>query len=1052
MIKCPSCGHENKIKGRFCPECGFKFERARQSRDTAQPAALQDELKLVTILFADISGFTAMSARIDPDEVKEIVVPLFENLTRAVESERGIVIKYEGDCIMAAFGTGESSELDPAHCCYAALKMRQELAVFSKNLQKTRGFELNMRIGLHSGRAVVGLIGGRLDIMGDAVNIAARMEQNAGIGKIMLTSDMAGQLKDRFLLERLESLKVKGREEPVQAYNLIGRARIVSRPILDRPTQMIGRESQLESIKEKFRAVESASVPHIFFIEGPAGCGKSRLVQEFEQHCGASPAPVPVTVNKSFFNSAIASDYHVFKVFFKTIDGGCASESELLPHLERTMKDCPLKRLKDYSKLISYLLDFEYAEDEYVKRMKRSPKEFVPIIFKAFEDYFTAAASETACVFIIEDLHWADEGSLKLIEHLLRWSGGKLFFVATSRKSPKEGNFDFPERKTTLCRLNYLSGEQSLIMIRKLLGAPGCAEVNGLEEVVGKICSVADGNPLFIEELVISMHDLGIIFKKNDTWDFDKEKFKKISLPSTVEMAIQSRIDSLSVENIGILKKAAVIGRKFSNDMLLYLLNEGKSRKAKPDLAGLIEKGILLNAGSGAYIFSHDTIRDVVYGMQTKRQKRELHEKIAARLEESAASGNLAENIESLLCYHFEKAQNKVKTVHYALLAAKASYEKYRAEDAIHYYDLVMNYLNDDNGLLDEDRLVEYLEGYSDAMILAGRSSGLLEILKKYGAGVFGVENLVRLNLKKIQAHRIFSDDRANWEKLLNETEAILNDAENIKLIEAKGKDAYFSLLAGLYESWGVFYISFRGTCDKTLFYLEEALKFRKKTGNESLAASCLTNIGFYHSIKGNHKTAVRFFKSALNAAKKSRNKRVSAICMINFGVISQAENDYDAAAEYYEKALEIAEEIGDRRDIAVSLINIGNIHCHKAEYDEALNCCMKALEISKEIGHKRGISDWMVEIGEIYIKKGDTAEAADYFKRALAIAEEIGYKYCEANCMKGFGNIRIREADYEKALDYYGQALKLYEEAGSAAEAESMKKTIGECRIHNIY
>jgi class 3 adenylate cyclase/tetratricopeptide (TPR) repeat protein len=1039
MFKCASCGHKNKINAKFCPECGFKLSGA-----AVPHSPLQDELKLLTMLFADISGFTAMSGKLAPDEVKEIIDELFEKLTGAIESERGKVIKYEGDCIMAAFGTGESGELDPVHCCYAALKMRRELADFSASLQKTRGFELNMRIGLHSGRAVVGLIGGRLDIMGDAVNIAARMEQNAGIGKIMLTSDMAGQLKGRFLLERLGPLKVKGREEPVQTYNLTGRARIGSRTILDRQTEMVGRENELGSMVEKFEESESDSAPRLFFIEGPAGCGKSRLVQEFEQRCGVFP--VPVKVIKSFFNSTIASDYHVFKVFFKTLGCGCGNESELLLHLERAMKDFPRKRLKDYSKIISYLLGFEYAEDEYVKRMKQSPKEFIPIIFKAFEDYFAAAASEAPHVFIIEDLHWADEGSVKLMAHLLRWTCGKLFFIATSRKSPKDSNFDFPEHKTALCRLNYLSGEQSRVMSEKLLNVNGAAAAEEIEPVISKICSVADGNPLFIEELVISMYDLGIIFEKNNIWVFDKEKFEKLSLPSTVEMAIQARIEGLSAGNIDLLKKASVIGRKFSEELLLYLTGQKYSKKSTPDFDELIKKGILLRAGPESCIFSHDTIRDVVYGKLTKRQKIALHEKIALWLEKSMAAGEFGENMESLICFHFEKALNKEKTVHYALLAAKASYEKYRVEDAINHYDLILKYLNDDNRLLDEGRLIEYLEGSSDAMILAGRIAGLLDILKKYGEGLFSAENLVRLNLKKIQAHRIFSDDMTGWEKLLDETESILNDAESVKLIKASGEQRYLSLLAGLYESRGVFYISFRGIGDKTLFYLEEALKIRMKTGNETRAASCLTNIGFYHSIKGNHKTAVGFFKRALKAAKKTRDKRVTAICMINLGVISQTECDYESAAKYYKKAFEISAEIGDRRDLAVSLINIGNIHSLKGEYDQGLKCCQKALAIAREIGHKRGISDWMVEIGEIYVKKGDHADAGDYFKRAQLIADEIGYKYCKANCLKGFGNISIREADCEKALDYYEQALKLYEEAGSGAEANNMKITIGEC------
>ncbi len=1060
MIKCPSCGHKNNNNMKFCPECGFKsavnkgisIQSADFSGASSRAAsgaakslsAIADELKLVTILFADISGFTAMSGKLSPDEVKEIVDEIFEKLTAAIESEHGKVIKYEGDCIMASFGISESNELDPLYSCYAAIKMQRELSNFSEILKKARGFELKMRVGIHTGRAVVGLIGGRLDIMGDAVNIAARMEQNAGIGKIMITADMEKQLKGRFLLETLEPVKVKGKDEPVRVYNVIDRSAIKSRLIFERSTEMVGRENELKAMIKKFESIENSLVPHLFFIEGPAGCGKSRLIQEFEQQIHKLPRVI--RSNKSFFNSTIASDHHVFKVFFKSLDISCGSESELFAHLKKVMSGYDEKTLKDHSKNMAYLLGLDHREDEYLKRMKEKPKEFIPIVFKAFEDYFKAVSNDASYVFFVEDLHWADEGSVKLIDHLLRWVSGKLFFIATSRKGPDEGNFGLPEHKTSVCRLDHLSGGESGLMIKKILCGCGNIEDDLLEKIVRKIGSVASGNPLFIEELIISMHDRGIIFKKDAEWKIDDEKLRVLSLPATVEMAIQARIDSLSREIIDVLKKASVIGRKFSVDVLLYLLDKKPSKKFQSNIDELIEKGILLPAGAGSYLFSHDTIRDVVYDKSTKRQKRELHGRIALRLEDRMSEKSRNENIEALICYHYERAGNIEKTIHYAMLAAKISYDKYRVEDAISHYELVMRFLKDDETLMDENDMIEYIEGYSDAMFLAGRSVGLLDMLNVFDKKICAIAYRVRFNLKKIRAYRIFSDDMENWEKLLIETEEILSGAGNRKILAASGKTEYLALLANLYESWGVFYISFKGICDKTLDYLNKALNIRKKTGDYTNAASCLVNIGLVYSIRGEHKPALDYFEEAMKIAKKTRDKRVTAICLINLGIICQAESDYKTASKYYESALKTAEEIGDQRDIAVSLINIGNIHCHKGEYDKALQCSEKALEIAKEIGHKRGISDWLVEIGEVYIRKGEYDKAADHFKKAMALAEEIGYLFCMGNCMKGLGNICARENDREKALNYYDQALKLYEKSGSIAEADNLKKTIDEC------
>jgi len=1058
MVKCPSCGRKIKDKTKFCPECGFKLAVSKNAASppsgfsnaasgaAASSSAVADELKIVTILFADISGFTAMSEKLSPDEVKEIVDEIFAKLTAAIESEHGTVIKYEGDCIMAAFGINESNELDPSYSCYAALKMQRALSSFGEVLKKARGFDLKMRVGIHTGRAVIGLIGGRLDIMGDAVNIAARMEQNAGIGKIMITSAMAKQLKGRFILETLEPVKVKGKDEPVQVYNVIDRSAIKSRMILERRTEMVGRENEFNAIIEKFETVETTKIAHLFFIQGPAGCGKSRLIQEFEQHIPKLPGVIKS--NKSFFNSTIASDYHVFKVFFKSLDISCGSESELFAHMKKVMSGFDDKTLKDHSKNMAYLLGLDHREDEYLKRMKKTPKDFIPVIFKAFEDYFTAIANNDSYVFFIEDLHWADEGSIKLIDHLLRWVSAKLFFIATSRKILKELNSGLPEHKTSLCRLDHLSGGQSDLMIKNILCGSGNIKEDSLGKIVTKIGSVASGNPLFIEELIISMHDRGIIFKKDAEWKIDEEKLRVLSLPATVEMAIQARIDNLSREIIDVVKKASVIGIKFFVDVLLYLLDKKPSKKFQSNIDELIEKGILLPAGAGSYLFSHDTIRDVVYDKSTKRQKRELHGRIALRLEERMSEKRSDENIEALICYHYERAGNIEKTIHYAILAAKISYDKYRVEDAISHYELVMRFLKDDETLMDENDLIEYIEGYSDAMLLAARSVELLDTLNVFDKKICGIAYRVRFNLKKICAYKIFSDDMENLEKLLIETEEMLNDDANIKILEASAKTAYLSLLANLYESWGVFYISFKGICDKTLDYLNKALDIRKKTGDEANTASCLVNIGLVYSIRGEHKRALDYFGKGMKIAKKTRNKRVTAICLINLGIISQAEDDYEAASENYEKALKTAEEIGDQRDISVSLINIGNIHCHKGEYDKALQCCDKAMVIAKEIGHKRGISDWLVEIGKIYVIKGEYDKASDHYKKAMALAEEIGYFFCMGSCMRGFGNICHLENDREKALNYYYQALKLYEKSGSIAEANDLKKTIDECLI----
>ncbi len=1031
MIKCPSCGHNNKDNTKFCPECGFKLSVSKDalslpvalnaaSGAAISSSAITDELKLVTMLFADISGFTAMSGKLSPDEVKDIVDEIFEKLTTAIESEHGKVIKYEGDCIMASFGISESNELDPIFSCYAALKMQRELSSFSEVLKKARGFDLKMRIGIHTGRAVIGLIGGRLDIMGDAVNIAARMEQNAGIGKIMITADMAKQLKGRFLLETLEPVKVKGKDEPVNVYNVIEKSAIKSRLILDRSTEMVGRENELVSMIKKFEDVGNTSIPHMFFIEGPAGCGKSRLIQELEQYIHKLPGVIKL--NKSFFNSTIGSDYRVFKVFFKNLDVKCDSEYELLDHLKNVMAGFDDKIIENYSKNMAYLLGLEYIEDEYIKRMKETPKDFIPIIFKAFEDYFTAMANNALHVFFIEDLHWTDDGSIKLIDHLLRWCAGKLYFVATSRKNLKEDKFKLPGHKITACRLNYLSGDQSYMMIKNILNSGAGIDEDHVKMIIEKIDAVASGNPLFIEELIISMNERGIIFKEDAGWIIDEEKLRVLSLPATVEMAIQARIESLSRENIDVLKKAAVIGRKFSGDALICLLNKNFSKDLRSNISELIKKGMLLHAGAGYFMFSHDTIRDVAYDKLTKKQKRELHGKTAEWLEGRVAEKSEDENFEALISFHFDMAGNKEKTVHYAHLAAKISYEKYQVEDCIHYYELIKKYLDEDGKIMDEMRLTEYLEDYSDALLLAGKNNELLETLKEYDNKIHDDVFQIKLNIKKIFCYSRLSD-MENLEKTLNETEKMMNGPAGKKNAEA--------LWGTLYERRGSFYET-RGNWDLALDHYEKALKIYENAENMNGIATILISTGVIYYKMGNFDDALSRFERSIIIYKKTKDKRGTAQCLNNLGMIYHAKGDHVKALDRFERSMEILKEIGDRRGAGNCLNNMGIVYNDKGDINEALDHYEMSLKIFENTGEKRMIANCLANIGIIYHSKQNYDEALHHHENSMAFFKEIGDRQGFAYCLNNIGNIYHIKRNYDGALKNYAESLDILEEIGN--------------------
>lgn len=1029
--KCGACGSPALEGARFCPACGAAVPCGEPG---AAAAAAGDELRLATILFADVSGFTAMSGRLQPDEVKEIIGDLFGRLAAVIEGERGRVMKYEGDCVMAVFGYDGSVELDPAHACYAALGMRRELVLFSERLLAEKGFALEMRIGIHAGRVAAGLIGGRPDVIGDAVNVAARMEQNAASGKILVTASTAALLKGRFTLEAVSPFRVKGKEEPIAAYNVTGKAVLSPRAILGHNVETIGREAELSGIETAFlNAVRSRS-PRAALIEGGAGTGKSRLAHEFLKRL-AGPGKDPV-VTRCFFTPSSRGEYHVFKMFLMTVAPQCRDESSLARFLGRVMRGAGREKAAAHAGYISSLLGFGGGDDRRAEHRGASPEELAGAAFKAFEDLFAACSSGRPCVVVAEDVHWADGGSLALITHLLKWGRGRLFFVLTSRNDDGPAMPEIPSGAAARFLLGSLPRHLCITMVKRAFGVPAPGNDRVAELLAERIADAAGGNPLFAEELVISLAEAGIVKNENGAAVIACEKPGALAVPATVELAVQARIDSLGRGRARLLRKAAVIGRYFTLEYLRPLLAGDERNDTAGALAELASRGILSERGAGEYSFAHETIRDIAYAGLTRRSRTAMHGTVAAgierRIEESGSGGGLAE----AACFHFEMAGNVEKTFRYATLAGRNSYAGYRIDDAIRFFGLAEKAADAGAFAPDEDALVDFLESYSDAMFIAGRSAELIEKFGGRAAGIRSAEGRARLSLKLIQAYRIFSDDLAAWKKLLDETEKLV-----LRLGRGASGGRAAAMLGSVLENRAMFHLARAGACPSTFKYLKKALAIRRELGDEKAAMSCIVNLGFVHSIRSEFGEAARYFDEAMRIAKSTEDRRIEAICLINLGVMDQERGNHDLALEKFSAALEICENTGNRRDMAASLSSIGEIRRFRKEYDKAVACCEKALALSREIGHRRGTADCLVEMGRTLAAKGDAAGARKLFAEASELAKAIGYDFCLANCHKGFGALAAAAGERSDALIHYENAISIFAGLGDREEIKKLKK-----------
>jgi len=435
---CSQCKFENPPENNFCEECGhdLTLEEPR-SVDYSQPqsytpkfladkilttrSSLEGERKIVTVLFADVAKYTSMSEKLDPEEVHQIMDGAFNILMDEIHKFEGTINQFTGDGVMALFGAPVSHENHAQRACYAALAIQIAIKEYEEKIQNTTGVDFKMRIGINSGPVIVGAIGDdlRMDYtaVGDTTNLAARMESEAQPGTILVSADAYKAIERYFEFKDMGALKVKGKESPQKAYELLKASDVVTRfdaSVSKGLTRFVGRKSSMNSLMEIYAKVKSKA-GQVVGVVGEAGVGKSRLIMELrnrlpekeynylEGQClqyGSSILYIPVLyILKSFFD--IKDDDREYIINKKVKD-----------------KISQYKDLETALPAFQDLLSVKVDDEHY---LKLEPKHKREKIFESIRDLFISASQEKPLIIVIEDLHWIDEASEAFFDYLIEW-------------------------------------------------------------------------------------------------------------------------------------------------------------------------------------------------------------------------------------------------------------------------------------------------------------------------------------------------------------------------------------------------------------------------------------------------------------------------------------------------------------------------------------------------------------------------------------------------------------------------------------------------------
>jgi len=626
MPLCPACGRENPADSRFCGSCGAALAEAPPARDVR---------KTVTVVFCDVTGSTALGEQLDPESLRRVMGRYFDEMQAVVERHEGIVEKFIGDAVMAVFGVPVLHEDDALRAVRAAAEMRERLEALNGELERDWGTRIQVRTGVNTGEVVAGDVGGggQRFATGDAVNVAKRFEEAAPAGEILLGEPTYRLVRDAVEVEPVEALELKGKDERVPAYRLLavesgaeGRARRLDSP-------MVGRERERTLLLQAYERARDDRACQLFTVLGAAGVGKSRLVAEFLSELGPE--------------ATIAR-------------GRCLSYGEGItfwPILEMVRA---LHGDQFQTSIATKLGDQENAEliaDRIAAAVGVAESATAgEETFWAIRKLFEAHARDRPFVAVLDDVQWGQRTLHDLIEHVSDWSrDAPILLVCLARpelldERPGWGGGKF---NATSVLLEPLNEEEAGRLVENFLGQAQ------LEAAVGqRVTEAAEGNPLFVEEMLAMLIDDGLLERRNGGWAATGD-LGDVAVPPTIQALLGARLDRLAPDERAVIERASIEGKVFHRGSVAELAPPEIGAHVMKHLQALVrmelvrpERGEL--AGEDAFRFRHLLIRDAAYEGMPKALRAELHERFADWLERMV-SGREAE-YEEILGYHLEQA------------------------------------------------------------------------------------------------------------------------------------------------------------------------------------------------------------------------------------------------------------------------------------------------------------------------------------------------------------------------------------------------------------
>ncbi len=1072
-LQCPKCGKTLPLLAKFCDECGQRLGELSEKEEVT-PAA-ESERKHVTVMFSDLSGYTAMSEKLDPEDLREIMTRIFGEIVQVVGKYEGLTEKFVGDAVMVLFGVPKAHEDDPIRAIRAAKEIHALVEAMSPQFRERIGVSLSMHTGINTGLVVTGevhLESGTHGVSGDTINLASRLTGLAKAGEIVVGPETHRLSEGYFTFEGLEPTTVKGKTEPLQTYRVLSpkeEPRRIHRSHGLR-ADLIGRKVEMDQLEEGVKRL-GESKGTIFSICGEAGTGKSRLVEEFkatldleriqwqEGHAYAYSQNIPYFPLIDLLNRA----FH--------IEEGDPLES-LRTKVESGIEDL-VGQKENVVPYVGSLYALSYPEIEGV-----SPEFWKSRLQEAIQTVLTALSRRAPTIICLEDLHWADPSSLDLLRFLLsefRYPALLLcvyrppFTLFTSHQMSGMGKL-YQE-----IRLQDLSPSEAESMMESLLKTATIPT-----ELRRFIQEKVEGNPFYVEEVINSLIETETLARDNGGWRLAKQ-ISKSDIPSTVHGVISARLDRLERETKRVLQEASVIGRAFLYEILLKVtelkghidrclsvleqLDLIRTRSLQPDLE---------------YAFKHALTQEVVYNGLLKKERTEIHERIACVMEQ-LFHDRLTEFSETL-ALHFTQGQSVRKAVDYLVKSGEKSLGRYALDESHQYFKEAFDLLSNksDKTKEEDELLIDLLIKWAYVFYYRGDFKGLTDLLGHhedlaeslddkarlgmfyawFGFSLWSREDLQR-SYQYLQKALKFGEEienqqivgyACNWltwacVELGCLDEAILfgERAQGVSRLLPSDQYLYFKSLGGMAHCYW-----YTGEAKKAFEVGKTLLDYGREHSNIRSLVFGHLDMGYSHFIAGEFPSAIECFQEAIQA---SVDPLYSMACKFMLGFSLLSSGRFQEAGETLQEVENFTERFGVEWIGTPARVFLGVVSIAKGDLSQG----MKRLEEGRRIWVKKQ-RRWCYAqceyiLGKVYRQIVEGAapisfpkmaknigflaksvpsarrKAEDHFNKAIEVAREIGAKGVLGQIYLDLGLLHMAKNKRDEARVCLTEAVGLFEQ-----------------------